>query len=214
MSVSKNAKILLSALKKWEQPNRKLIVGIDGYSGAGKTTLLKEVAEMDNEVLIVSRDDFAYPRGEFEAKFKNTKTEADKVSILVNGTVNVQELTDFLNKYKRTDDSASCNLRGEISGVKDALKEFDFSKKVLLLEGIFLFHHDHFSDIFDKKVFIDIDQELADRRRREREKQKWGKDYFPDTHPDSYSRLIKIGFIEYLVDEKPAEQADLIIKSH
>ncbi len=47
---------------------------------------------------------------------------------------------------------------------------------------------------------------------QKQKKKKWGDDYFPDTHPDSYFRLIKIGFNDYLKEYDPQSQADLIIK--
>ncbi len=209
--MSDNNKILLDSLKKWKKPGDKIIVGLDGYSGAGKTTLLKGVNIDD--ILVVNRDDFTIPRKDFEAKYRNAKTEEEKVDVMVNETIDVKELVNFLQKYKNNDGIVSWILRGSVFGLKDEVKEFDFSKKVLIIEGIFLFRHDELSTLFDKKVFIDIDQNVADERRVRREKEKWGEDYFPDTHPDSYFKYIKIGFNNYLKEQNPMEQADLVIKS-
>lgn len=209
--MSNNAKILLDSIKKWEKPGDKIIVGIDGYSGAGKTTLLKSVT--GDDILVVNRDDFAIPRMDFESKYKDAKTEDERVDVMVNDTINVEELVNFLQEYKNNDGVVMWTLRGDVSGLKNEVKEFDFSKKVLIIEGIFLFRHDELSDLLDKKVFIDIDQDIADERRMRREKEKWGEDYFPDTHPDSYFKYIKIGFNNYLKEQNPMEQADLVIKS-
>ncbi len=70
-------KILSDAIEKWKLDHEKIIIGIDGYSGAGKTTLLTKLNRDD--LLIVNRDDFAIPRNIFESKFKNAKTEKEKV---------------------------------------------------------------------------------------------------------------------------------------
>lgn len=206
-----NTIILLNAIKKWEKPGDKIVVGIDGYSGAGKTTLLKGI--ISDDFLIVSRDDFAIPRIDFETKYKNAKSEDDRIDVMVNEIINIEELVNFIEEYKSKDGIVNWTLRGDISGLKNEVKEFDFSKKVLIIEGIFLFRHDELSSLFNKKVFLDIDQDIADERRVRREKEKWGKDYFPDSHPDSYFKYIKMGFNNYLKEQNPMEQADLVIKS-
>ncbi len=206
-----NTDILLAATKKWKTPGAKIIIGIDGYSGAGKTTLLKDVDNYD--ILVVNRDDFAVPRKDFGIMYKNAKTDDEKVEIMVNETIDIEELVNFLKKYKKGNTLEKWTLRGDISGLKDEVKEFDFSKEVLIVEGIFLFRHDHLSDLIDRKVFIDIDQDVADERRRKREKEKWGEEYFPDTHPDSYFKYLKIGFNNYLREQNPIEQADLVIST-
>ena len=97
--MSDNNKILLDSLKKWKKPGDKIIVGLDGYSGAGKTTLLKGVNIDD--ILVVNRDDFTIPRKDFEAKYRNAKTEEEKVDVMVNETIDVKELVNFLQKYKK-----------------------------------------------------------------------------------------------------------------
>ncbi len=203
-------KILSDSIAKWKPDCGKIIIGIDGYSGAGKTTLLSKLNQDD--FLIVNRDDFAIPRKIFETKFKNAKTEKEKIDVTVNETIDIKELALFLDEYKRKNGVVEWPFRGDISGKKDISKKFDFSKKILIIEGIFLFHNNNLNRLFDKKIFIDVDQEIADERRRKREKEKWGDDYFPDTHPDSYFRLIKIGFNDYLKEYDPKSQADLIIK--
>lgn len=209
-SLKNNKEIFLDSMKEWEQSERKLIVGIDGYSGAGKTTLLKEIKKENADILIVHRDDFAISRKVFWNKYEKAKDEKQKMDILANKIIDVEELKSFLKKYKETDGMVEWTLRDEVSGIKDDVKCFDFSKKVLLLEGIFLFHD--LDDLLDKKVFIDIDQEVADERRRRREKKRWGKDYYTDTNPDSAFRLTKIAFNNYLKEENPKEQADLVIE--
>lgn len=211
-SLAQNKKILIDSLKSWKKPGQKLIVGIDGYSGVGKTTIIEGIEKEDKDILPINRDDFAIPRKEFWERFKNAKNEEEKISILVNETINVKELGAFIGEYKEKNKTVEWMLRNDKSGVKDDLRDFDFSKKVLLVEGIFLFRHDELSDLFDKKVFLKANQGVADERRRKREKEKWGDDYFPDTHPDSAYRLTKIGFNQYLKEFNPEKQADLVIE--
>ena len=206
-----NTKILLGAVKKWEKPEGKIIIGIDGYGEAGKTTLLKGVNE--GNILIVNRDDFAIPRKDLAAKYKSARSDDEKVDIMVNKTINTKELISFLKQYKNSNEIIEWKIRDDITGLKNKTKKFDFSKRIMIIEGILLYGHNSLSNLIDRKVFVDIDQTEADKRRMTREKEKWGKDYFPDTHPDSYFRFIKIGFNDYLKNQNPKERADLVIES-
>ncbi len=209
-----NASIILDSIHSWKLSGEKLVVGIDGYSGSGKTTLLNQLASLDSDILTISRDAFAIPRDDFIKLFQKASSETEKVSLLVEQTINVNELVDFIKDYKSTNDARTYTLRGTVSGARDDTKTFDFSKPVLVIEGIFLFHHKEPFDLFDKKVYVDIDMEVADERRRAREKAKWGAEYFPDTHPDSFSRLIKIGFMDYFKNERPDLKTDLVLPSN
>jgi uridine kinase len=211
MQLTAERDTLLKIIRSWSLSDEKIVIGIDGYSGAGKTTLLHSIEKHTDDFLVVNRDDFAIPREQFKRNFEKMNSETEKIHLLVDNTIDVEELVSLLKTYKTNNEKILWNVRDEISGIKDKKKRFDFSKKVLIIEGIFLFHSNELADLLDKKIFINIDPELADSRRRNREMKKWGKDYFPDTHPDSYSRLIKIGFIDYLMNENPIAQADFVI---
>ncbi|MFZ6015942.1 MAG: hypothetical protein ACOYUZ_06370 [Patescibacteria group bacterium] len=97
------------------------------------------------------------------------------------------------------------------TGVCDIEQEYDTSKRILVIEGIFLYHEKQFRNVFDLKVFLECDRGAADQRRIAREKAKWGDDYFPHDHPDSYFRLVSIAFDRCLATQKPKEFADLIL---
>jgi len=209
--MNNSKKILLDSISSWERSDKKIIVGIDGYSGAGKTTLIEGIENENKNILPINRDDFAIPHKEFWDKFEKAKDEQEKIDIIVDQTINIGELADFLRKFKKENGKISWNLRNNETGIKNDLRSFDFSKKILVIEGIFLFKHDKVSKLLDKKVFLNINQELADERRRKREKERWGDDYFPDTHPNSAYRLTRIGFNQYLEKFNPRKQADLVI---
>lgn len=67
--------------------------------------------------------------------------------------------------------------------------------------------------LFNKRIFININNtKNADERRRKREKEIWGAEYYPDTKPDSYIRLITIAYKKYLLRDKPKERSDLAIE--
>ena len=66
--------------------------------------------------------------------------------------------------------------------------------------------------LWDKRIYLEGDIEKIDERRIKREKEKWDKDYFPETHPDSHFRQVTIGLKRYIELCKPNKIADLVIK--
>ncbi len=90
-------------------------------------------------------------------------------------------------------------------------KKSQDSGKVLIIEGIFLYHPKVIDDLVTRRIYLDIDKEVADDRRIAREKERWGEKYFPETHPDSFARLFKIAYKKYEELYKPKESADLVV---
>ncbi len=188
-------KEFINKIKNWLNKEERLTIAIDGYSGTGKTTLLKELNKEFKDILAVYMDDFILPgdqRDKWIKKLKD-KSEAyefhwyyyDKIKELVNEFKKQSKDTFTVKRYRSNTDSYKTY-------------NYDLTKKILIIEGIFLFHPKLFNNIFDKKVFLDIDLEEADKRRVVREKKRWGKDYFLEDHPDSYTRIFKIAYRRYL----------------
>jgi uridine kinase len=187
----------------------KLVVGIDGYSGIGKTTLLSKLIENNPNIIPVARDDFNKPRKVIGALLENAK---DKSKIMELEICDNEKIREIATKFKAGSQSYNAKIYNSETGDVDIEKIYDLSKSIMIIEGIFLFHPKLINDIFDLRIFLDGDNEAADERRRRREKERWGEDYFSDTHPDSYFRLIKIAFDRYYELYQPQERADLILK--
>ena len=196
-------------IREFSKSTLKLVVGIDGYSGIGKTTLLKELAKRNKQILPVFRDDFVKPRKAIEQLLRQA---SDKSIVMERGWVDNDNLKAFIMKYRESDAPYVVNTFNSVSGEQDLKKTFDFSKRVMVIEGIFLLHPELLGDQFDLKIFVTGDTTAADERRILREKKRWGKDYFPETHPDSYVRLIKIAFARYEKTYNPQALADLTVK--
>jgi uridine kinase len=186
----------------------KLIIGVDGYSGMGKTTLLNHLQNTDRALLTVNLDDFILPR-----------RKRDKILSLSRDKSKAIELQWYnLNKIKRLIAAFKKTRKGRyIEGVYDAetdkyslKKTYDFSKRFLIIEGVFLYHPKVLNNIFDKRFYLDGNVKLADARRRAREKKKWGKRYFPETNPNSYSRLFKKAYVRYISKYRPQKTADRV----
>lgn len=196
-------------IAEYSKKHKKLVVGIDGYSGIGKTTLLNKLIKNNQNIVPVFRDDFIKPRRIIE---KLLKSSDDKSKIMELEWCDNEKIRDLVGKFKENNEIYTTKTYNPDTGDVDIEKTFDLSKNIMIIEGIFLFHPKLIDDIFDLKIFLEGDNEAADERRRKREKERWGEKYFPDTHPDSYFRLVKIAFDRYYKSYKPQHRANIVIK--
>ncbi len=145
------------------------------------------------------------------------KHSKSKEHTIVHESLDMASLRDLADSFKNSNKAHNCILRADHSSQNKTGNvivpcSYDCSKRIMIIEGIFLFHPELFDDIFDYRILLETDQEAADERRRVREKARWGDKYMPDTHPDSYFRLIKIAYNEYLEKYQPKERADLVVE--
>lgn len=75
-----------------------------------------------------------------------------------------------------------------------------------------MFHPKLLNRLWDKRIYLDGNIEGIDARRIRREKERWGRDYFPETHPDSYFRQVVIALKKYREEYRPEKIADLVIE--
>jgi len=162
------------------------VVGLDGYSGLGKTTISNQLEIINSNIKVVHMDDYVTTSNTKENLEPQLENNADELKL---------EWTDV----KRG---------GFIALVEDIKK---YTDKIILVEGIFLSHSDVLPGIFNQMVFLDGDEELADKRRIVREKERWGDEYFPETHPDSFVRLFKLAWQRYKELYCPEEKANLVV---
>ena len=189
MSLGKSYIEIEHSLNEWLKEKDKLIVGLDGYSGIGKTTFLKYVADHDKRVKPVFMDDYITTANTKEKLMPQIERGSPSLILEWSNDNGFQEIRNVIEDFKNND-----------------------QYKILLLEGIFLYHPDTLNDIWDKRIFLDGNMKTADQRRIGRERARWGENYFPEDHPDSYARLFKIAYTRYLGLYKPKEKADAVIK--
>ena len=115
---------------------------------------------------------------------------------------NIRKLRQLFRAYRTSDKKYAMAVYNPNTGRYDRVMRYDLSKKIMILEGIFLFHPKLYKNTFDVRIFLDI----------EREKKRWGKKYVPETRPDSFVRLFKITYGRYLKKYRPKQLADYVIK--
>ncbi len=208
MEIESIANQINDKIKTWLERKDKLVVAIDGYTGIGKTTLLNNLAARNPDILPVNRDDFLFSREIVREKLANTN---DRSKVFELEVCDDKKLEDFINVFKKGKISEyEINTFDPISGEVNVLKKYDFSKRIMIVEGVFMFHPElSLNKLWDKRIYLKGDIKKIDERRIKREKEKWGKDYFPETNPDSYFMAVTTGIKRYIDLYKPEEVADL-----
>lgn len=187
MNTESTAEKILNSIRQWSRDDQNLVVGIDGYSGAGKTTLLKKILEIEPSIKGIFMDDIVATAN---------KKEHLMPQIESGDTLDLEWApADGLEKLKKM----ILDLKNDGTG------------NFIIVEGVFLFHPDVLNDVWDKRIYLDTDEEKADERRIAREMKRWGKDYFHHEHPDSFFRLFKIAHKRYKEIYEPMKKADLIV---
>lgn len=205
------AKKINEKIKSWLKDQAKLVVAIDGYAGAGKTTVADFIAKENIDALVVHLDDFIH-------HWKDRKTMIDKAKdkskVFEYSWYRYDDLEKLIREFK-TKNKGLIKLKAYDYDKNEfgSLKSFDLSKKILVIDGIFLFHPKHkISKEFNKTIYLDVDFSKADKKRIAREKKKWGKDYVPESHPDSWTKYYKEAYRRYVQEYKPQKNCDLVFK--
>ncbi|MFT5777875.1 MAG: uridine kinase [Crocinitomicaceae bacterium] len=146
-----------------------MIIGICGGSGSGKTTILNRLYTQFKALdpSVFSMD--------------NYYRSIDEQEVDVNGEVNF-DLPSALDEPKLTSD-----LQRLVKGEQIIVKEYHFNSppdkhvlitidpsKLLIVEGLFLFHYPGVKEVLDYTIFIDVDQKIQLDRRLYRDQETRG----------------------------------------
>jgi uridine kinase len=194
----------------WSSTYDKLIVAIDGYTGIGKTTLLRNLATLNSNIIPVNRDDFILPRKIVEKKLEQA---IDWSKVFETEICDNTKFEDFIRAFKTTNAAYTIKTYDNKSGEVNIPKTYDFSKKVLVTEGVFMFHPLlPQNKLWDKRIYLKGNTQEIDKRRIAREKAFWGDEYFPETDPHSYFGQIIIALKRYIEQYFPEQIADAVFE--
>lgn len=202
------AKKINEKIKTWGSDHAKLVVAIDGYAGSGKTTVADYIAEENPDVLVLHLDDFIKHWKERKKLIDQAK---DKPQIFEYSWYRYDELEKIIKQFRSKKlGRVKCKTYDYDTNDFGPQKSFDLSKKVLVIDGIFLFHPEHkLNKLWDKRVYLDVDFAKADKKRIAREKKKLGRAYLPEGHPDNWVRYFKTAYRGYIKKYKPQKHADV-----
>lgn len=198
-------------IRVWEKNHTKLIVAIDGYAGSGKTTVADYIAKQNARVLAVHLDDFIC---HWKSRKKMINKAKNKSQVFERSWYRYGDLEKLINNFK-TKNRGVMKFKTYDYDKNDFgnQKSFNLSKKILVIDGIFLFHPKHkIGKMLDKTIYLDADFAEADRKRITREKKKWGKKYIPENHPDNWIKYYKEAYRRYVKECKPQRTSDLVIR--
>ncbi len=181
------------------------IIGITGGSGSGKTTFLKRLGLKfsTEDICIVSQDEYYKPR---EAQLIDNKgvtnfdlpTSIDSMAFandlakLANGETIIKEEYTFNNNLQKP-------------------KMLTFKPtKVIIVEGIFIFHYKEILKLLDFKLFIDARDGLKVIRRIKRDQIE--RNYPVEDVLYRYEHHVMPAYEQFIKPYK--EKADVIINNH
>ncbi|MBY0244217.1 MAG: uridine kinase [Sphingobacteriaceae bacterium] len=144
--------------------NTPYIIGVAGGSGSGKTFFLKNFLHHfeANEISLISQDDYYIPAGEM------TQEENKLYNFDLPSTIDDNHFLADINKL--------------LAGETIFKKEYNFNTPlaetsileikpapIIIVEGLFILHFEHISQLLKHRIFIDADEKIALQRRIKRD---------------------------------------------
>jgi len=172
--------------EKHRSINQSFVVGINGIDCSGKTTFAKSVSKyfthhkIENNCLDIDN-------------FNNPAIESATYKAFVSGSWD----EEYLNKYYEL-----------IINYSDAIRAVSESKKkypLVILDGIFIYKP-QLADLFDLKIYLDINISLGRKRFAKRRSLKQDKRPF-----EIYDEIWMLSYIRYESEVHPKQISDLVI---
>ena len=166
--------------------NQSFVVGINGIDCSGKTTFAKSVSKyfthhkIENDCLDIDN-------------FNNRAIESETYKAFVSGSWDEKDL----NKYYKLIINYSDAIR--------AVSEYKKKYPLVILEGIFIYKP-QLADLFDLKIYLDIDISLGRKRFAERRSLKQDKRPF-----EIYDEIWMLSHIRYESEVHPKRISNLVI---
>ncbi|MES2458582.1 MAG: P-loop NTPase fold protein [Bacteroidota bacterium] len=140
------------------------IIGIAGGSGSGKTFFLNSFLHhfKNDEVTLVSQDDYYFPAGEMTQE-ENKLYNFDLPSTIDNEQflIDIKKLVKGDVVYKK-----EYNFNNPLAVVK--ILEVN-PAPIIIVEGLFILHFEEIAALLDYKIFVEADEAVALQRRIRRD---------------------------------------------
>lgn len=176
------------------------IVGVSGGSGSGKTSILKELRATYGpaDLAIISQDDYYLPA---DRSADNHTIDFDRPEALDMDRLyaDICRLTDggSVVKTEYTFNNSS----------KDPASLTIPPAAILVVEGLFVFHHEGIRELCDQLVFVDAPKEVRFDRRLRRDMSERG--YSAESIKYKWENQVERGFLTYLYPHR--DKAHVII---
>ena len=182
-----------------------LIIGISGGSGSGKTSFIRDIKKqfVGSEITLLSQDEYYRPRDEQVTDDKGFKNFDLPTSI---------DLEGFVNDIKKLKNGETVT-RKEYTFNND-MKEAKMLRfeptKILIVEGLFIFHHDEIRNLLDFTIMIYASSALTVIRRIHRDRIE--RNYPLEDVLYRYEHHVLPAFEKYI--EPYVDQVDIVINNN
>lgn len=143
--------------------SERLMIGIAGGTGSGKTTLTKRVAEhFGDDVVVVYHDDYykAHDELTYEQRCQLNYDSPDAFD----NELFIQHL-----KMLKNGEDVLCPVYDYTVHNRSGETKVIHPKKVIVVEGILIFHDPRVCELMDIKIFVDTDADVRVLRRIKRD---------------------------------------------
>lgn len=143
--------------------SERLMIGIAGGTGSGKTTLTKRVAEhFGDDVVVVYHDDYykAHDELTYEQRCQLNYDSPDAFD----NELFIQHL-----KMLKDGEDVLCPVYDYTIHNRSGETKLIHPKKVIVVEGILIFHDPKVCELMDIKIFVDTDADVRVLRRIKRD---------------------------------------------
>jgi uridine kinase len=173
--------------------NKPYVIGIAGGSGSGKTFFLKCFLEhfTDNEVCLVSQDDYYIPVAHNMTKEENKLYNFDLPSTIDNAHFE-DDIAKLINNQTVTKLEYTFNNPNAIPKMMEIKPA-----PILIVEGLFILHFKKIASQLDMTIFIEADEEVALQRRLRRDLLERGYSY--DDVKYKWTNHVVPAYNEYLL---------------
>jgi uridine kinase len=150
--------------------NKPYVIGVAGGSGSGKTFFLKCFLEhfTDDEVCLVSQDDYYIPVGHTMTKLENRDYNFDLPSTIDHDHFE-NDIFKLLKGESFTKQEYTFNNQNAIPKMLEIKPA-----PIIIVEGLFIMHFGKIKDVLDMTIFIEADEHIALQRRLKRDLEERG----------------------------------------
>ena len=185
--------------------NSPLVIGITGGSGSGKTTFIKLLREpfQDNDVCVISQDDYYKPRS------VQKKDEQGVVNFDLPNSIDKKSFLLDIEKLLagQVVERVEYTFNNEQTNPKTLLFK---PAPVIIVEGLFVFHYRKINALLDLRVFLHAKENLKVIRRIRRDQME--RNYPIDDVLYRYENHVMPSFEKYV--QPHVEHSDLIVNNN
>jgi len=181
------------------------LIGITGGSGSGKTSFIRKLREgfSDEELTVISQDDYYRPR-ELQQKDENGIINFDLPKAI--------DRKAFIRDVKKLMDGKKVRRKEYTFNNEKANPKYLIFKpaKIIVVEGLFVFHYKKMRAIMDLTVFLSAMENLKLIRRIKRDRLE--RNYPLEDVLYRYENHVLPAFLKYI--EPYVDSADIVVNNN